>query len=244
MWRLFPPKKTNDAAIYDERAHAWWDFSDPVFEPLHAMLPARQAYLRRHGIEVAGKRVLDVGAGGGYVALMLAAGGAAVVAVDAARQALLAGVEQQRALPPSSGSVAFVQAGAELLPVRPASVDLVVCTDVLVHLPDPRTAIAAMAVALRPGGVFWFSTINSTWVSRFVMITLGEDLLRFVHRGTHDPATFISPARMRGWLEDAGLQWQAAEGMGPVGLTQRLRLRMGRLPTLLAMWQGHATKAG
>lgn len=95
---------------------------------------------------------------------------------------------------------------------------------------------------LKPGGTFWFSTINDTLLARVVLITLGEDVLRVIHKGTHDPSTFLSPAQMKTILGDNGLAFVAGEGLGPVGLTRKGALKMGRLPTLSGMWQGHATK--
>lgn len=245
MFRIRAPERTNVIDIYDDHAGSWWDFENPIFEPLHAMVPARARYLDRHGIDVAGKVVVDVGAGGGYVSGLLETRGARVVAVDVARQALLAG---HRHLLPTRGCIAWNEASALQLPVRDESVDVAVCTDVLVHLPlsigGAAAALSAMARALKPGGTLWFSTINDTWLARLVLITLGEDVLGFIHKGTHDPATFLSPARVRQILDDNGLDLVAAEGVGPTGVTWRRTLTMGRLPTLLGMWQGHAVKRG
>jgi 2-polyprenyl-6-hydroxyphenyl methylase/3-demethylubiquinone-9 3-methyltransferase len=248
--RFRPPARTNVVDIYDDRAHAWWDFSDPIFEPLHAMVPARAAYLDRHGIDVHGKVVVDVGVGGGYVSGLLARRGARVVGIDIARNALLAG-RAHHAQQPWAKNEAFVEASAVRLPVADESVDVASCTDVLVHVPPglggPAAAIAEMARVLKPGGVLWFSTVNSTWLARFVLITLGEDLLGFVHKGTHEPSTFLSPSTMRRLLDENGLELVAAEGVGPTGLARgaqgRVTLTMGRLPTTQVMWQGHAVKS-
>jgi 2-polyprenyl-6-hydroxyphenyl methylase/3-demethylubiquinone-9 3-methyltransferase len=250
MLRLRPPKQTNVIDIYDDRAAAWWDFSDPIFEPLHAMLPARAAYLDRHGIAVDGRVVVDVGAGGGYVQGLLAARGARVLGVDLARNALRAGRLHHTA-EPWSPQTAHAEASATALPLADASVDVAVCTDVLVHVPaaagGPAQALRELGRVLRPGGTLWFSTVNSTWLARFVLITLAEDVLGIVHKGTHEPTTFLSPSTMTGLLDDVGCDLLAAEGMGPVGLGRthgRLALRMGRLPTTQVMWQGHARKRG
>jgi 2-polyprenyl-6-hydroxyphenyl methylase/3-demethylubiquinone-9 3-methyltransferase len=239
----------NVVDIYDDRAGAWWDFSDPIFEPLHAMVPARAAYLDRHGIDVADRVVVDVGAGGGYVSGLLAGRGARVIGVDIARNALRAG-RAHHAQQPWATREAFVEASAVRLPLPDESVDVACCTDVLVHVPDaaggPAAALAEMARVLKPGGVLWFSTINSTWLARFVLITLGEDVLRVVHKGTHEPSTFLSPTTMRRLLGENGLDVVAAEGIGPTGLARgaraRVTLSMGRLPTTQVMWQGHAIK--
>jgi 2-polyprenyl-6-hydroxyphenyl methylase/3-demethylubiquinone-9 3-methyltransferase len=249
MFRFRPPARTNVVDIYDDRAAAWWDFSDPIFEPLHAMVPARAAYLDRHRIDVDGKVVVDVGCGGGYVSGLLASRGARVIGIDLARNALRAG-RAHHAAETWAPSELFVEAQATRLPLADDSVAVACCTDVLVHVPEaaggPAAAIVELARVLAPDGTLWFSTINSTWLARFVLITLGEDVLGFVHKGTHEPSTFLSPDKMRRLLDDVGLELVAAEGVGPVGLARghggRRTLKMGRLPTTAIMWQGHAKK--
>ena len=247
MIRFRAPARTNVIDIYDERASAWWDDSDPFFQPLHDMVPARAAYLDRHGLEVKDQVVVDVGAGGGYVAELLRSRGARVVGGAVARKALLAGRAHERAVGIDRVSTAFAEASALFLPLKDACVDVAVATDVLVHLPLALGGTAAgvreLSRVLRPGGVLWFSTVNDSWLARLVLITLGEDVLGFIHKGTHDPSTFLSPARLRQIFEDNGLQLRASEGMGPVGVSLRGRLKMGRLPTRQVMWQGHAVKA-
>jgi 2-polyprenyl-6-hydroxyphenyl methylase/3-demethylubiquinone-9 3-methyltransferase len=249
VWRFRAPKQTNVVDIYDDHASSWWNFDNPIFEPLHAMVPARLAYLERHKIDVAGKLVVDAGCGGGYVAGPLAARGARVVGFDIAPRALRAARDHDEHRPLLE-TLAFAQASALALPVANNSVDVVVSTDVLVHLPPSlggaRAAIAEAARVLRPGGVLWFSTINATALARLVLITLGEDLLQLVHKGTHEPATFITPAAMTAMCADVGLDLVSSEGVGPVGVGRgpsgRFTLRMGHLPTRGVMWQGHAVK--
>ncbi|HEY1097967.1 MAG TPA: methyltransferase domain-containing protein [Myxococcota bacterium] len=245
MFRLDPPARTNVVDIYETHAASWWNFDNPIFAPLHAMVPARGRYLDRRRIDLRDKVVVDVGAGGGYVADLCAKRGATVLALDIARGALLAGKGTV-----GSAAIAWSTASALALPVASNSVDVVVATDVLVHVPlelgGARAAIAEVGRVLKPGGVFWFSTVSDTWLARFVLITLGEDLLRFVHKGTHEPSTFLSPRKMRDHCGAAGLDVVAAEGVGPVGIGRdaqgRLALKMGRLPGTAVMWQGHAIK--
>ncbi len=249
MFRFKPPARTNVIDIYDDHADAWWDFADPIFEPLHALLPARAQFLDRQRIDVAGKRVVDVGCGGGYVAGLLRDRGAHVVAVDVARKAVLAGVRHDAG---ATAPIAYAEASATRLPLQDRSVDVCVCTDVLVHLPASVGGAAAglkeMARALKPGGTLWFSTINDTALARFLYITLAEDVLGVIHKGTHDPSTWLSPAAMTRLLDDSGLDLLSAEGFGPVGVERKrgrgkqLGLKMGRVPTLQGFWQGHATK--
>lgn len=226
----------NDLSIYDT-VEPWWDPADRLFAPLRALAPARMAYLDRIGRPVAGQAVLDVGCGGGFMTAPLAAAGGTVVGVDIAQGALDAAASHLS----RHGLSADLRLGTGAsLPVETRSVDLVVCTDVLVHVPDPRAVVLEIGRVLRPGGVLLFSTINRTWLSRLVMISLGEDLLRLVHQGTHDPAKFIRPRELSGWLKDGALTLAGLEGVGPVWIDRRGRLTFGRHPTTAVMVQGHA----
>ena len=226
----------NDLSIYDT-VDPWWDPADRLFAPLRALAPARMAYLDRIRWPVAGQTVLDVGCGGGFMTAPLAAAGGAVIGVDIAQGALDAAASHLA----RHGLSAELRLGAGAsLPVDTGSVDLVVCTDVLVHVPDPRAVVLEIGRVLRPGGMLLFSVINRTWLSRLVMISLGEDLLRLVHRGTHDPAKFIRPRELSRWLEDGELTLAGLEGVGPVWTDRRGRLTFGRHPTTAVMVQGHA----
>ena len=226
----------NDLSIYDT-VEPWWDPADRRFAPLRALAPARMAYLDRNGLSVAGQAVLDVGCGGGFMTAPLAAAGGEVIGVDIAQGALDAAALQLAA----HGLSAELRLGeGASLPVQTDSIDLAVCTDVLVHVPDPRAVVLEIGRVLRPGGVLLVSTINRTWLSRLVMITLGEDLLRLVHRGTHDPAKFIRPEALSAWLGEGGMALAGLEGVGPVWIDRRGRLTFGRHPTTAVMVQGHA----
>lgn len=226
----------NDLSIYDT-VEPWWDPGDRLFAPLRALAPARMAYLDRVGLPVAGRAVLDVGCGGGFMTAPLAAAGGAVVGVDVAQGALDAAAAHLAA----QGLSAELRLGdGSSLPVATDSMDLVVCTDVLVHVPDPRAVVLEIGRVLRPGGALLVSTINRTWLARLVMITLGEDLLGLVHRGTHDPAKFIRPQALSSWLEEGGMTLAGLEGVGPVWINRRGRLTFGRHPTTAVMLQGHA----
>ena len=231
-WRTPAPAKRNDVAIYQERASAWWNLEDPSFTPLRAMARPRLAFLERAGVTLAGARVVDVGAGGGFVSVELAARGAHVVAVDLAPAALRAAhAESAR-----RGLTLRVAAGAaDALPLASAAFDLVVCTDVLVHVPDQQRALDELARVTAPGGCLYVASMNRTALARFVLITLGEDILGVVVRGTHDPATFIRPAELSADLARRGFAMVAIDGVGPVGLNAS-GLVFGRSPIQAVMY--------
>lgn len=153
--------------------------------------------------------------------------GADVTGVDIAEGALEAARE---AVPQAR----FLQGPADVLPFEEHTFDRVVCTDVLVHVPDPRPVVAEMARVLKPGGLLFVSFINRNPLARLAMVTLGEGL-GFVHRGTHDPAKFIKPAELLSWANRAGLQCVHEEGLGPTGWDQGFTF--GRHPTTTVMVQ-------
>ena len=121
--------------------------------------------------------------------------------------------------------------------------DVVVCVDVLEHVEDLAQVVAEIARVLRPGGLLLFDTINRTFLARFVMITLGERVLRLLPPGTHDPAKFITPPELRALLRREGMEISSMEGIGPRSLNRRLDLCFGRYPTLSAMYIGSARRA-
>jgi 2-polyprenyl-6-hydroxyphenyl methylase / 3-demethylubiquinone-9 3-methyltransferase len=129
----------------------------------------------------------------------------------------------------------------ERLPVAENAVDIVVCVDVLEHVRDLDAVIGEIRRVLKPGGLFLFDTINRTWLSKLIIVTLGEIVLRLGPRGTHDPALFIKPEELRAKLEQH--KFTVAErlgGIGPNGLNRRFDVTFGRWPTTAITYIGHA----
>ncbi len=229
----------NDLTIY-ERTLPWWDRRDPLFRLLAALVPARLRYLERVVPDWSGLDVLDVGCGGGLVALPVARRGGRVTGVDRAAGALAAARAQAHS---ENLSLTLLEGRAEQLPVPDAGFDLAICTDVLVHVDDPQRVIAEVGRALRPGGVFFWSSMQRGRLATFVAVTLGEDLLGLVHRGTHDPSRFLDGNAFEQWLQRAGLEPRARQGLGPVGWRNGT-VRFGRWPVAAFMAQGHAVRVG
>jgi 2-polyprenyl-6-hydroxyphenyl methylase / 3-demethylubiquinone-9 3-methyltransferase len=232
-WREPPPAKINDVAMYDERADAWWSDTDPMFAPLRAMTVPRLSFLARHGVTLEGKRVLDVGAGGGFLSIEMAQRGAHVTALDLAPRALMAARAEASRRTLVMGAVA---ASAEAVPLRDAGFDLVVCADVLPHIVDKKPVLDELARLVKPGGHLFVATMNRTSLARFVLITLAEDILGIVTRGTHDPKTFIRPAELAREMGARGLTQTHVEGVGPAGLNGK-GLVFGKVPTQAVMYQ-------
>ena len=201
---------------FAEQAEGWWDPTGPA-KPLHDLNPVRLRYLIDHG-GLAGRRVLDVGCGGGILAEAMAAHGATVLGVDLAP----ALVDTARAHAQQNGvSVAYRVASAEQLAAEaPGGFDLVTCMEMLEHVPDPAATMAALAALVRPGGDLVVSTLNRNLRSYLVAIVGAEYLLGVLPRGTHEYLKFIRPSELARWGRAAGLELRDLAGIGYQPLTR------------------------
>ncbi len=198
-----------ELAKFDRLAARWWD---PRGEsrPLHELNPARLGYVSER-CALRGKRVLDIGCGGGLLSEALAREGAEVVAIDLAPEVL----EVARLHLLESGlQVDYRECAAEALAeAEPGSFDVVTCMEMLEHVPDPGSVIAAIGRLLKPGGHAFLSTLNRTPASFAAAIVGAEYLLRLLPRGTHSHASFIRPAELAGALRAEGLQLRDVSGL-------------------------------
>ncbi len=230
-----------DVDLYDEVAADWWGDDVRWLRTLRNMAPARFRYFDRFAADWRGRDALDLGCGGGFMAEALARRGARVVGVDPAAKAIAAA----RAHAQAEGLEIDYRVGVgEALPLDADSVDRVVCVDVLEHVSDLDQTLSEVARTLRPGGWFLFDTINASWLARRAVIDAAERVLGLLPRGTHDPAKFITPARLRGALERRGFAVERFSGLGPAGLDRRLDLRFGLLPTTQILYLGAARLEG
>ena len=214
-WLPFPrpsgsPPGTGGASLYDRDAEHWWDGSQRWLRALQNLVPARLAFFDRL-TSWNGRTVLDLGCGGGFMSEALAARGAKVIGVDVSRGAI--GVAKRHA---ASGGLAirYLVASGEGLPLPDASVDCVVCVDVLEHVRSLDQVLDEVRRVLRPGGVFLFDTINRTRLARFVIVFCGERIFRLLPRGTHDPAGFIKPTELDAKLAARGFTDRVFKGLG------------------------------
>jgi len=170
----------------------------------------------------------------------LDARGARVTGIDPAEKA----IDAARAHARQEGrGIAYDVGVGEELPYAAASFDAVVCVDVLEHVQDLDRVLAEVARVLRPGGLFLFDTINRNPVARLATITVAEDVLRLLPKGTHDPDMFIKPKELRAALEAAGLTPGRFTGLGPRGVNRRFDLVFGPLPLTAVLYMGSARKA-
>lgn len=182
-------------------AAQWWD-PDGEMKPLHQINPLRLRYVEERAL-LAGKKVLDVGCGGGLLAEAMARCGAQVQGIDLAEEALEAARQHAAA---SAVSLQYRCVSAEALAAeQPAGFDVVTCMEMLEHVPDPASIIRACAKLIRPGGQVFFSTINRTPKAYLLAIVGAEYLLQLVPQGTHDYSKFIRPSEMDEWSRAAGL---------------------------------------
>ena len=229
----------NDLTIYDQVADQWWSDDLRWVRTLKNLVPGRLGWFDRH-IVWQGKEVLDLGCAGGFMAEAIAARGGKVTGIDPAAGAIAAARHHAK----SAGlQIAYHVGVGEKLLYADVSFDAVVCVDVLEHVADLSQVLAQVARVLRPGGMFLFDTINRNLVARLATITIAEDLLRLLPRGTHDPTMFIKPAELRRAMQNAGLVPGPITGLGPRGLNKRLDITFGALPTTAILYMGIARKS-
>ena len=210
-----------ELAKFSALAHRWWD-PTAEFKPLHDINPLRLGYIAQRCDGLAGKQVLDVGCGGGILAESMAVAGARVTGIDLSEKALA--VAKLHQIETKAG-VEYLMIGAEALArERPASFDLVTCMELLEHVPDPGSMVAACAKLAKPGGLVVFSTINRNAKAYLYAVIGAEYLLRLLPRGTHDYARFLTPAEVARFARQAGLDADDLIGMSydPLRKTYRL----------------------
>jgi 2-polyprenyl-6-hydroxyphenyl methylase/3-demethylubiquinone-9 3-methyltransferase len=205
---------------FGDLAHRWWD-PNSEFKPLHDINPLRIDWI--DGIVgLNGKRVLDVGCGGGLLSEGMATRGAIVTGIDLSEKPL--GVARLHLLE-SGQKVDYRKVAVEALAEEmPAAFDAVTCLEMLEHVPNPSSVIAACARLVKPGGQVFFSTLNRNPKSYLFAVIGAEYILRLLPRGTHDYARFIKPSELARWSKMAALEPQELIGMSYNPLTQHYSL--------------------
>jgi 2-polyprenyl-6-hydroxyphenyl methylase/3-demethylubiquinone-9 3-methyltransferase len=210
-----------ELAKFGALAHRWWD-PRGEFRPLHELNPLRLGWI--DGLaQLAGKRVLDVGCGGGILSEAMARAGAAVTGIDLSEKPLKVA---QLHLLESGLSIDYKFSSAEDYANLHANVfDVVTCMELLEHVPDPASTVAASAKLAKPGGRVFFSTINRNPKAYLFAVIGAEYLLNMLPRGTHDYARFIKPSELSSWCRTAGLEPLELKGMTYNPLSNQYRLR-------------------
>lgn len=210
-----------ELAKFSELAHRWWD-PDSEFKPLHQINPLRLEWINTL-CDLRGKRVLDVGCGGGVLADSLARKGAQVTGIDLASKALR--VAKLHALEAGTTGVEYREVSAEALADEdPAGYDVVTCMEMLEHVPDPGSVVRACASLVKPGGWVFFSTINRNAKAFLLAIVGAEYVMNMLPRGTHEYAKMIKPSELATYCRAAGLAVHSTRGLSYNPLTERYRL--------------------
>jgi 2-polyprenyl-6-hydroxyphenyl methylase / 3-demethylubiquinone-9 3-methyltransferase len=254
-----------DNEVYDRLGDGWWDQRNPLNVLHGSMTPGRMSYLRevlaRAGAGSDGRpRTLDVGCGGGFLAEELARLGHRVVGVDPS----LVSLRTARRHAAGGGlQIDYRHGVGEDLPAGDAEFDLVLCCDVLEHVDDPDAVVAEIARVLRPGGLFFFDTVNRTSASRLLVVKAMQEWrwTRITDAAVHDWAMFLTPAELSRLLDRHGLDAGELVGLAPrcsalsavlqlvaarrgritYGELSR-RLDMGKVTTLSLAYMGSATR--
>lgn len=210
-----------ELAKFSDLAHRWWD-PDSEFAPLHRINPLRLQWIESM-TPMAGKRIVDIGCGGGLLAEAMARRGASVLGIDLADKPLK--VAQLHALEGEVRNLDYRLVAAETLAAeQPSSFDLVTCMEMLEHVPDPGAIVAACAALARPGAYLFFSTIHRSPKAFLYAIVGAEHLLKLLPKGTHEYAKFIRPSELSRWCRDAGMEVVQARGIEYNPLTRRYSL--------------------
>ena len=210
-----------EIAKFSELAHRWWD-PESEFKPLHDINPLRLDYVD-HIAVLNDKQVLDVGCGGGILTESMAKRGARVTGIDLADKALK--VAQLHALETGSPVNYRMAAVEDIARESPRVFDVITCMELLEHVPDPASVVAACATLVKPGGHLFFSTINRNLKAYMFAVLGAEYLLRLLPRGTHRYEKFIKPSELATQCRQSGLEIREIIGMTYNPLAKQYSLR-------------------
>lgn len=218
-----PNVDPNEIKKFEDLASRWWD-EESEFAPLHAINPLRTEYINLHS-PVKGLKVLDVGCGGGLIAEAMAAFGAQVTGIDMGEAPL--SVAKLHLLE-SGHDIEYLKITAEeLAEQRPQQYDVVTCLEMLEHVPDPSSVIAACSKMVKPGGDVYFSTINRNPKAWLMAIVGAEYILNLLPRGTHEYDKLIKPSELSDYARQSGLELQRMIGLHYNPFTKGYKLAPG-----------------
>jgi len=199
-----------ELAKFSELAHRWWD-TESEFKPLHQINPLRLAWIQTL-VPLHGKKVVDIGCGGGILSDAMARQGAQVLGADLAVKSLK--VAQLHALEAGTQGVQYREISAEDLAQEQAGqYDVVTCMEMLEHVPNPASVVKACSALVKPGGWVFFSTLNRNPKSFLFAIVGAEYVLNLLPKGTHEYARLIKPSELADWVRANGLDVLHIKGM-------------------------------
>ena len=209
-----------EVAKFEALASRWWD-KESEFKPLHDINPLRTNFIDGH-VKLAGKKVLDVGCGGGILSEAMAQRGATVSGIDMGEAPLK--IAKLHALE-SGLNINYQKIPVEeLAEQQPESFDVVTCLEMLEHVPDPASIIQACYKLCKPGGQVFFSTLNRNPKSFLLAVVGAEYVLNMLPKGTHDYKKFIRPSELAAWARHTGLTIGELTGMSYNPITKTYKL--------------------
>jgi 2-polyprenyl-6-hydroxyphenyl methylase/3-demethylubiquinone-9 3-methyltransferase len=191
-----------EIARFDATAQRWWD-PHGEFRPLHVLNPVRFAYIDARA-PLRGKRVLDVGCGGGLLSEAMAKAGATVIGIDLGAATIE--VAELHALETGASARYLRESAEQHAGANAGAYDVVTCMEMLEHVPEPQSVMLALQTLVRPGGDVFVSTINRNLKAYLLAIVGAEYVLRLLERGTHTYERFIKPSELSRWARHAGLE--------------------------------------
>jgi 2-polyprenyl-6-hydroxyphenyl methylase/3-demethylubiquinone-9 3-methyltransferase len=197
-------------------AHRWWD-PNSEFKPLHAINPLRLSWMKSF-VNFEGKKVVDIGCGGGILAESIAQSGADTTGIDLSEKALK--VAELHALEVGANLTYRAISAEDLAQEQPEQYDVVTCMEMLEHVPDPASVVRACAALCKPGGTLFFSTLNRNPKSYLFAIIGAEYILRLLPKGTHEYAKFIKPSELVHFTRAASLEMLGMKGLVYNPITQ------------------------
>ncbi|AAP96505.1 bifunctional 3-demethylubiquinol 3-O-methyltransferase/2-polyprenyl-6-hydroxyphenol methylase [[Haemophilus] ducreyi] len=210
---------------FEQMAHSWWD-PNGSFKPIHLLNPLRFNYIQTKANGLFGKKVLDVGCGGGILSEAMAQAGAIVTGIDMTTEPLE--IAKQHAIE-NGLTIHYQQTTVEDLRLNHTACnaekfDVVTCMEMLEHVPDPLSVIQSCKALLKPDGVLFLSTINRTLKAYMLVVIGAEYLLKMLPKGTHEFEKFIKPAELLTWCDQASLECKEMKGYHFNPLTEKFWL--------------------
>jgi 2-polyprenyl-6-hydroxyphenyl methylase/3-demethylubiquinone-9 3-methyltransferase len=206
----------SEIAKFSALAHRWWD-PNSEFKPLHAINPLRLAWMKSF-VNFEGKKVVDIGCGGGILAESIAQSGTDTTGIDLSEKALK--VAELHALEVGANLTHRAISAEDLAQEQAGQYDVVTCMEMLEHVPDPASVVRACAELCKPGGTLFFSTLNRNPKSYLFAIIGAEYILRLLPKGTHEYAKFIKPSELVRFTRAADLEMLGMKGLGYNPITQ------------------------
>ncbi len=210
----------NEINKFNNLAHEWWNL-DGEFQTLHQINPIRLEFIKSH-IDIANKKILDIGCGGGILSEAMAKNGAIVTGIDLAPQSIeIAKLHLYESNLDIDYQCITVE---DFAATNSGDYDVITCMEMLEHVSNPDYVIKNCYKLLKPGGCIFLSTLNRNIVSYVLGVIAAEYLLKLIPKGTHEYKKFIKPSELRRILALNGFEVYSIKGIGYNPLSKKAHL--------------------